>query len=123
MKGAKCSISTFSVTTKRLLRCFRGGLSGSVSFGPGRSLLIAGFRFASVSDSREGVLERASGASGLTTTTGVCTCCFCAVVCDAVPDWDFAGFGGCPTTTTGAWAGGWGGVCFASFFFFDVPPS
>lgn len=42
MKGGSFSISTFSVTTKRLLRCFLGGLPtiGIVSFGPGLMRLI-----------------------------------------------------------------------------------
>lgn len=38
MKGGRRSMSTFSVTTKRLLRCLRGGLPtiGMVSLGPAR---------------------------------------------------------------------------------------
>lgn len=40
MKGGRRSISTFSVTTKRLLRCFLGGLPmGIVSLGPARRRL------------------------------------------------------------------------------------
>lgn len=46
MKGGRRSMSTFSDTTKRLLRCLRGGLPtmGMVSLGPARSLLSAVLR-------------------------------------------------------------------------------
>lgn len=71
IKGGNFSISTFSVITKRLLRCFRGGLTGIVSFGPERSLLSAEFRGGAGSPVND-VLSMVSGGdgSGLTTTIG-----------------------------------------------------
>lgn len=74
LNAGSLSISTFSLTTKRLLRCLRGGLPemGIVSLGAGRRP-----RFASA-PTRGGVRGPASppslssfeGASGLTTTMG-----------------------------------------------------
>jgi hypothetical protein len=71
IKAGNFSISTFSVITKRLLRCFRGGLTGIVSFGPERSLLSAEFREGAGSPVNV-VLSMVSGGdgSGLTTTIG-----------------------------------------------------
>lgn len=85
MNGGRRSISTFSVTTKRLLRCLRGGLPtmGIVSLGPARRRLMVEVRGAvplAWSRPREslswGMPERevrwmgSWGASGLTTTMG-----------------------------------------------------
>lgn len=77
MKGGSFSISTFSVITKRLLRCLRGGFPtiGMVSFGPERSRLRAVFlggvaRPGARSGCREVRSMGSEAGSGLTTTIG-----------------------------------------------------
>lgn len=84
MKGGRRSISTFSVTTKRLLRCFRGGLPtmGIVSLGPARRrfkvVALGGVAFTwseveGLSRAPLGWLARvdaSEGVSELTTTIG-----------------------------------------------------
>lgn len=70
IKGGNFSISTFSVITKRLLRCLRGGLTGIVSLGPERSLLSVELRGGAGSPVKD-VRSMISGeGSGLTTTIG-----------------------------------------------------
>jgi hypothetical protein len=71
IKGGNFSISTFSVITKRLLRCLRGGLTGIVSLGPERSLLSVELRGGTGSPVND-VRSIVSGGEGsaLTTTIG-----------------------------------------------------
>ena len=71
IKGGNFSISTFSVITKRLLRCLRGGFTGIVSLGPERSLLSVELR-GGVGSPVNDVRSMVSGGegSGLTTTIG-----------------------------------------------------
>ena len=74
-KGGNLSISTFSLTTKRLLRCFRGGLPtiGMVSLGPvlKRLMVLTLGGVTGPSKLKEVALSCWSlDASGLTTTMG-----------------------------------------------------
>lgn len=73
MNGGSFSISTFSVITNRLLRCFRGGLPtiGMVSFGPVLNLLsVLALGGVLGPSPRECLSMLSEAVSGLTTTIG-----------------------------------------------------